>query len=105
MKKRDLRVAFSLLLAACALAPAARQAFAEPEPPSPREVVLRKLPKDPTVLINVTGYEMPGSPDILNLGKRATAALERCLSDNTDAGLRVVCAQVLNDLGDRRAPG
>ena len=103
MKKRDLRVGFSLLLAACALAPAARQAFAEPEPPSPREVVLRKLPKDSTVLINVTGYEMPGSPDILNLGKRATAALERCLSDNTDAGLRVVCAQVLNDLGDRRA--
>ncbi len=103
MKKSPIRLGLSLLLAVAALAPAARQALADDEVQQPREVVLRKLPRDPTVLINVTGYEMPGSPDILNLGKRATAALERCLSDNTDAGLRVVCTQVLNDLGDRRA--
>ena len=104
MMKLRLRIGLSLLLATGALWPAAREALANDEvAESPARVALRKLPNDPTVLINVAGYEMPGSPDILNLGKRATAALERCLSDNTDTGLRVVCARVLNDLGDPRA--
>ena len=104
MMKLRFRIGLSLLLATGALWPAAREALANDEvAESPARVVLRKLPNDPTVLINVAGYEMPGSPDILNLGKRATAALERCLSDNTDTGLRVVCARVLNDLGDPRA--
>ena len=101
---KRVRIGLSAVLAACALWPAARQAWAEVDVVAPpRQVVLRQIPKKPTVLINVTNYEMPSSPDILNLGKRATAALERCLSDNTDAALRVVCAQVLNDLGDRKA--
>lgn len=104
MMKTTLRIGFSLLLAAGALWPAARDAIADDDvAEAPARVVLRKIPNDATVLINVAGYEMPSSPDILNLGRRATAALERCLSDNTDAGLRVVCARVLNDLGDPRA--
>ena len=68
-----------------------------------RKRVLGSIPNDPSVLINVTGREMPASPDILNLGKRSTRALERCLSDNVDDGIRVTCAIVLGRLGDRRA--
>ncbi len=55
------------------------------------------------MLINVTGREMPSSPDILNLGKRSTRALERCLSDNVDADIRRTCAILLGRLGDKRA--
>ncbi len=72
---------------------------------NPRAKVLAQIPDDPAVLINVTGREMPASPDILNLGKRSTRALERCLSDNVDASLRSTCAVVLQALGDRRALG
>lgn len=68
-----------------------------------RRRVLASIPKDPSVLINVTDREMPASPDILNLGKRSTAALERCLSDNVDQGIRVTCAILLGRIGDRRA--
>ncbi len=98
-----LRVFASLALALAALAPAMHVALADDDAVPPRVVILRKLPTDATALINVTRAEMPGSPDILNLGKRATGALVRCLSDNTDAGLRVECAEILNDLGDRSA--
>ncbi|MBW2528839.1 MAG: HEAT repeat domain-containing protein [Deltaproteobacteria bacterium] len=72
---------------------------------SPRQKVLAKIPSDPTVLINVTGREMPASPDIMNLGRRSTRALERCLADNVDAGIRSTCAVVLQAIGDRRALG
>jgi HEAT repeat protein len=65
--------------------------------------VLARLPTDPSVLINVTGREMPASPDILNLGKRGTKALSRCLSDNIDAHIRWTCAVLLGRLGDRAA--
>lgn len=65
--------------------------------------VLAKLPTDPSVLINVTDREMPASPDILNLGKRGTKALSRCLSDNIDAHIRWTCAVLLGRLGDRGA--
>jgi len=72
---------------------------------SPRQKVLAKIPSDPAVLINVTAREMPASPDIMNLGRRSTRALERCLADNVDAGIRSTCATVLQALGDRRALG
>jgi HEAT repeat protein len=74
--------------------------------PSPMEVrkkILARIPDDPSVLINVTDREIPSSPDILNLGKRSTKALEKCLSDNVDAGIRQMCAILLGNLGDRRA--
>lgn len=70
---------------------------------SAREKVLAKIPNDPSVLINVTAREMPASPDIINLGKRSTKALERCLSDNVDAYIRSSCAVILEALGDRSA--
>ncbi|HRI53081.1 MAG TPA: HEAT repeat domain-containing protein [Pseudomonadota bacterium] len=67
-----------------------------------RKKVLATLATDPTVLINVTEREMPASPDILNLGKRSTAALERCVADNAAADLRALCAELIGVLGDRR---
>lgn len=69
----------------------------------PRAKLLRQIPTDPAVLINVAHSDLPASPDILNLGKRSTKALERCLSDNVDPGARALCAVVLESLGDRRA--
>ena len=75
----------------------------EPLPEPKRQVILSRIPSDPAVLINVTGEDMPASPDILNLGKRSTKALERCLADNAEPGIRSICAGVLQALGDRRA--
>jgi HEAT repeat protein len=101
------------VIAALALQPAAgvlwkaHEAGAQDEedesPQQARKRVLAAIPRDPAVLINVTGREMPSSPDILNLGKRGTRALERCLSDNVDADIRRTCAILLGRLGDRRA--
>ena len=75
----------------------------EPLPEPKRQVILGRIPTDPSVLINVTAEDMPASPDILNLGKRSTKALERCLADNAEPGIRSTCAGVLQALGDRRA--
>jgi len=72
---------------------------------SRRQRVLAQIPSNPAVLINVKQRDMPASPDILELGKRSTAALERCLADNVDASLRNLCAVMLEALGDRRALG
>src|SRR5690606_39072109 len=55
---------------------------------SPRERVLTQMAKDPAALINVSYGEMPSSPDVLNLGKRGTAALARCLQDNANTDVR-----------------
>ena len=111
-KKKRLRRTKNLVaagLTALALLPTlgvAWNADARSESESPwtaRQRVLKKMSTDPSVLINVTHREMPASPDILNLGKRSTKALERCLADNASAGLRLQCAQILGALGDRRA--
>ncbi len=82
-----------------------REAHASSTEVDVRRRVLASMPNDASVLINVTDREMPASPDILNLGKRSTRALERCLSDNVDAGIRGTCAILLSRLGDRRALG
>jgi HEAT repeat protein len=68
-----------------------------------REVLARIEKGDTSVLINVTLRDMPASPDILNIGRRGTKALERCLSDNVDSNIRAACAAMLGALGDRRA--
>ncbi len=68
-----------------------------------RRAVLRAIPKDPTVLINVAGADMPASTDILNLGRPSRPALERCLADNVDDPMRSYCAELLGYLGDRRS--
>src|SRR5690349_10178883 len=79
----------------------AQEAPVTESPVAARKRVLAAMATDPSVLINVTDREMPASPDILNLGKRGTKALERGLSDNVDAGVRSTCAMVLGRLGDR----
>ena len=105
------RLAGPLLLAA-ALSPAAiltAQAVdvadgeARDRPRTRRERILDAMTKDPAVLVNVTYGDMPATPDILDLGKRATKALERCLADNVDDNGRALCAVALHALGDRRA--
>ena len=68
-----------------------------------RKRILAAIPNDAAVLINIEYRDMPASPDILNLGKRSTKALERCLADNVDANNRASCAVVLEALGDRGA--
>ncbi|MCA9627732.1 MAG: HEAT repeat domain-containing protein [Myxococcales bacterium] len=70
---------------------------------SPRQRVLAQMSKDPAALINVSYGEMPASPDVLNLGKRGTAALARCLQDNANTDVRAECARLLRALGDRSA--
>jgi HEAT repeat protein len=67
--------------------------------------ILKAMPNDAAVLVNVGYGDMPSSPDILDLGKRATKALERCLADNVDDNGRALCAVTLHALGDRRALG
>ena len=104
--RRLRRHALGLLFAGLALAPALTtviDAAAEPRQLTRREKILRDLPRDPTVLINVTYGDLPASTDILNLGKRSTRALERCVSDNVDSQMRRTCAEMLGYLGDPRA--
>src|SRR5438552_5547423 len=80
------------------------KAIAE-SPAEAKRRVLASMPNDATVLINVTGREMPASPDVLALGKKASPALERCLADNGDEGLRRSAAILLARIGDRHALG
>jgi HEAT repeat protein len=72
-------------------------AWAAPRPTSP---ILKAIEKNPYALVNVTAADMPASPDVLQLGKRSTQALSRCLADNPDANLRADCASMLGTLGD-----
>jgi HEAT repeat protein len=68
-----------------------------------KRLTLAAIPGDETALINVTAREMPASPDLLNLGKRSTKALARCVADNVDDKLRYTCASLLGRIGDRAA--
>ncbi|APR83672.1 Hypothetical protein A7982_09021 [Minicystis rosea] len=116
MKNRSTRWTLPLVLAA-ALVPtlgvAVRAVADEPEAKAKTETaeqakkrVLAAMQGDATALINVTGRELPASPDILTLGRRGTAALTRCLADNADEGVRRSCAAMLGYIGDRSAlPG
>jgi HEAT repeat protein len=66
-----------------------------------KQKVLLGITADESVLINVTRKDLPASPDILNLGKRGTKALARCVADNVDDHVRTTCAVLLGRLGDR----
>lgn len=110
--KKALASLFGLLL--CAFAPSfgvlgralagdAEYEGATPDPGRRARALLLAIPKDPNVLVNVSRADLPASPDILNLGRRSTEALARCVSDNVDDGVRAICASVLGSLGDRRA--
>jgi HEAT repeat protein len=99
----------TLVLATVGLLPSFglwRTAAAEPEAAvelTPRERLLQAMPRDPSVLINVSAADLPASSDVLDLGKRSTEALERCLADNVDPAARAYCAALLGAIGDRRA--
>lgn len=67
-----------------------------------QRAILEALTKDSNALVNVSFADLPASPDILNLGRRGTLALGRCVADNVDDGVRSTCAMVLGRLGDRR---
>ena len=82
-------------------APQAGEALSLTELTKKKRALLTAMPGDETVLINVTARQMPASPDILNLGRKSTKALARCVSDNVDDHLRAVCAQMLGRLGDK----
>jgi len=117
MKKKRASLGPLALVLAAALVPtlgvAVRAVADEPEPQVPakpaesaekvRKRVLGAMPGDPTALINVSGRELPASPDILALGRRGTAALSRCLADNADDKVRRACAVMLGYVGDRAA--
>lgn len=68
-----------------------------------RDAVLAAIPTQPNALINVSRADMPASPDILQIGKRSTAALQQCLANNQAAELRSYCADMLGMLADRTA--
>jgi HEAT repeat protein len=84
-------------------APQAGEVLSSDQLSKKRREVLLAIPKDETVLINVVKRDMPASPDVLNLGRRSTKALARCVSDNVDDHLRATCAEMLGRLGDRSA--
>jgi HEAT repeat protein len=111
MKKRAPRLPLALVLAAALLPTvgvAVRAVADEPEartetPEHAKKRVLAAMAADATALINVTGRELPASPDILALGRRGTGALVRCLADNADEDVRRSCAAMLGYIGDRTA--
>lgn len=111
MKIRTRRLPLSLVLAAAlipTLGVAVRAVADEPDavsetPERARKRVLAAMPGDATALINVSGRELPASPDILALGRRGTGALVRCLADNADEDVRRSCAHLLGFIGDRSA--
>jgi HEAT repeat protein len=68
-----------------------------------KQKLLSAIPTSDAALINVAKKDLPASPDLLNLGKRATKALARCVSDNVDDAVRTSCANLLGRIGDRAA--
>jgi HEAT repeat protein len=86
-------------------APQAGEVLSSDQLSKKRRAVLLAIASDETVLINVNQRDMPASPDVLNLGRRSTKALARCVSDNVDDNLRALCAEMLGRLGDRGGLG
>lgn len=65
-----------------------------------RKEILRRLPTEPDILINITWDLMPGTPELTALGRKATKALVRGLLDNAEDGIRSTCAGVLAQVRD-----
>jgi len=68
-----------------------------------RKEILRRLPNEPDLLINLTDELMPATPDLTALGRKATRALVRGLLDNASDGIRQTCASVLAQVRDPEA--
>jgi HEAT repeat protein len=65
-----------------------------------RKEILKRLPTEPDILINITWDLMPGTPELTALGRKATKALVRGLLDNAEDGIRSTCAGVLAQIRD-----
>ena len=65
--------------------------------------ILKAMPKNHDILINVTVNEMPGTSDLTRLGRAATPALAKALLNNMNDGVRGVCASVLGEIRDPAA--
>jgi len=70
-----------------------------------RKEILKKIPTDPDILINITYDLMPGTPELTALGRKATKALARGLLDNANDSIRELCASVLAQIRDPEAAG
>jgi len=68
-----------------------------------KEEILERVPEEPDILINVRGYDLPSTHDLVTLGNRATPALVNCLVNNLDDYARSICANVLVSTRDARA--
>ncbi|MBM4352394.1 MAG: HEAT repeat domain-containing protein [Deltaproteobacteria bacterium] len=68
-----------------------------------RKEILRRLPDEPDLLINLTDELMPATPDLTALGRKGTRALVRGLLDNASDGIRQTCASVLAQVRDPEA--
>jgi len=68
-----------------------------------QQEVLKAIPGDADILINVESPETPGTPDLTRLGRAATPALRAGLLGNVDDELRERFAQVLTVLRDPAA--
>ncbi|MFH1530811.1 MAG: HEAT repeat domain-containing protein [Pseudomonadota bacterium] len=65
--------------------------------------ILKAMPTQHDILINVTINEMPGTSDLTRLGRAATPALAKALLNNMNDGVRGVCASVLGEIRDPAA--
>jgi len=65
--------------------------------------ILKAMPSQHDILINVTVNEMPGTSDLTRLGRAATPALAKALLNNMNDGVRGVCAAVLGEIRDPSA--
>src|SRR5262245_54254359 len=93
-----------LALIALALLVGLAETWGEDAPPAdPMAELLKKLPDQPDLLINLKAYELPSTSDMVQLGKRITPALTNGLINNMEARVRYACATVLGATRDPRA--
>jgi HEAT repeat protein len=65
-----------------------------------RQKILKLIPTDPTVLINVSFDVMPSTSELTALGRKATKALVRGMLDNADDSVRALCVSALSVIRD-----
>jgi HEAT repeat protein len=69
----------------------------------PRERVLKLLPEQDDLLVNLDPSEMPATTDMVRLGRRATQAIINGLVNSMSPEIRSSCAAVLTATRDPRA--
>jgi HEAT repeat protein len=68
-----------------------------------RQKVLKAIPTNHNVLVNVRLEHLPSTPDLTLLGKAGLRALERGLTHNINASVRYRIAVVLRDIADHHS--